>query len=40
MVKSIEDNSGNIFYNVKMEEIIEVEKNLELFFPKNLKIFI
>ncbi|MEI5993943.1 hypothetical protein A5880_001501 [Enterococcus sp. 4G2_DIV0659] len=33
MTKCIEDNSGNTFYNVKMEGIIELE------IPKELKKF-
>ena len=39
MIKCSEDNSGNIFYNIKMEDIIEVETALELEIPKELKEF-
>ncbi|MBO0468840.1 SMI1/KNR4 family protein [Enterococcus plantarum] len=39
MIKCSEDNSGNIFYNIKMEDIIEVERALELEIPKELKEF-
>ncbi|EOL45084.1 SMI1/KNR4 family protein [Enterococcus caccae] len=39
MTKCIEDNSGNVFYNVKIEDIIEVETVLELEIPKELKEF-
>lgn len=39
MFKDIKENSKNIFYAVKMEDIIEVEKELEIIFPIELKNF-